>query len=146
MRHEEHANAEQIKTWTNTRRKGARSTRQRQLSQTRNSECPEQAAALLDFYRLWADRRATLYMATSRIALAEVTAALQALQREVQAFKSPPCLQMAQLSLQTLVGKSVESILQFMGKEEITNMLYRYVERPKLIPQFEREVANARCE
>ena len=85
-------------------------------------------------------------MATSRIALAGPAAALQGLQREAQAMKAQPCLNLALLSLQTLVGKSVESILQFMGKEEVTGMLYQIVERPKLIPQFEREVANAKCE
>lgn len=138
-------NAEQIKTWTNTGYQGARPSRQKAVEPNLKLEGPEQAAALLDFYRRWADAE-RLAMATSRIALAGPAAALQALQREAQAFKSPPCLQMAQLSLQTLVGKSVESILQFMGKEEITGMLYQYVERPKLIPQFEREVANARCE
>lgn len=108
-------------------------------------EGPEQAAPLLDLYRRWIDAE-RLAMATSRIALAGPASALQGLQREAQALKSPACLQMAQLSLQTLIGKSAESILQFMGKEEVTGMLYQLVERPKLIPQFEREVANAVCE
>lgn len=139
------ANSEQVRTWTNSGYSGAQPARSKAVVPNTKLEGPEQAAPLLDLYRRWVDAE-RLAMATSRIALAGPAAALQALQREAQALKSPPCLQMAQLSLQTLVGKSVESILQFMGKEEITGMLYQLVERPKLIPQFEREVANARCE
>jgi hypothetical protein len=138
-------NAEQVKTWTNSGYQGDRRTPKKAVAPNLQLQGHAQAAPLIDLYRRWADAE-RLAMATSRIALAGPAAALQALQREAQALKSPPCLQMAQLSLQTLVGKSVESILQFMGKEEITGMLYQYVERPKLIPQFEREVTGARCE
>ena len=138
-------NAEQIKTWVNSGYQGARGAPRKVVQPNAKLTGPDEAAPLLDLYRRWVDAE-RLAMATSRIALAGPAAALQALQREAQALKSPPCLQMAQLSLQTLVGKSVESILQFMGKEEITGMLYQYVERPKLIPQFEREVTGARCE
>lgn len=138
-------NAEQVKTWTNSGNGGDRPVPSKVVSPNVRLEGPEQAAPLLDLYRRWADAE-RLAMATSRIALAGPAAALQGLQREAQALKAPPCLNLALLSLQTLVGKSVESILQFMGKEEVTGMLYQIVERPKLIPQFEREVVNARCE
>lgn len=138
-------NAEQIKTWTNSGYGGDRTASSKVVAPNVRLEGPEQAAQLIDLYRRWADAE-RLAMATSRIALAGPAAALQGLQREAQAMKAQPCLNLALLSLQTLVGKSVESILQFMGKEEVTGMLYQIVERPKLIPQFEREVANAKCE
>ena len=140
-------NAQEIKTWTNSGYSGdtTRPSKTKGVQPNSKLEGPEQAAPLLDLYRRWVDAE-RLAMATSRIALAGPAAALQGLQREAQALKSPPCLQMAQMSLQTLVGKSVESVLQFMGKEELTGMLYQHVERPKLIPQFEREVANAKCD
>ena len=138
-------NAEKVKTWENSGYSGTRSASSKAAEPNLKLQGPEQAAPLLDLYRRWADAE-RLALATSRIALAGPAAALQGLQREAQAMKAPPCLNLALLSLQTLVGKSVESILQFMGKEELTGMLYQYVERPKLIPQFEREVANAKCE
>ena len=138
-------NAEKVKTWENSGYSGTKSASSKAVEPNLKLQGPEQAAPLLDLYRRWADAE-RLAMATSRIALAGPAGALQALQREMQTIKSPPCLQMARMSLQTLVSKSVESILQFMGKEELTGMLYQYVERPKLIPQFEREVANAKCE
>ena len=140
-------NAQEVKTWVNSGYAGdtPKPTRSKGVQPNTKLEGPEQAAPLLDLYRRWVDAE-RLAMATSRIALAGPAAALQGLQREAQALKSPPCLQMAQMSLQTLVGKSVESVLQFMGKEELTGMLYQHVERPKLIPQFEREVANAKCD
>ena len=139
------SNAEKVKTWENSGYSSTRSASSKAVEPNLKLEGPGQAAPLLDLYRRWADAE-RLAMATSRIALAGPAGALQVLQREAQAIKSPPCLQMARMSLQTLVSKSVESILQFMGKEELTGMLYQHVERPKLIPQFEREVANARCE
>ena len=139
------SNSQRVQLWTNSGYQGSGRAPDKHIQPNKKLEGPEQAAPLLDLYRRWIDAE-RLAMATSRIALAGPASALQGLQREAQALKSPACLQMAQLSLQTLIGKSAESILQFMGKEEVTGMLYQLVERPKLIPQFEREVANAVCE
>lgn len=84
-------------------------------------------------------------MSTSRISLGGPAANLQALQREVEATKVPACLEGAQKTLATLVTKSTEAILQFMGKEELTGMAYQLVDRRKLIPEFENSIATANC-
>ncbi|MBS0476268.1 MAG: hypothetical protein JSR28_14135 [Proteobacteria bacterium] len=139
------ATSEQIKTWTNSGYAGDRTPASKAVEPNTQLEGPAEAAPLLDMYRRWADAE-RLALATGRIALAGPAATLQALLREVQAMKPPACLKLAHMTLQTLVGKSVETILRFMGKDELTGMLYQYAERPKLIPQFEREVKNARCE
>ncbi|QIL81760.1 hypothetical protein G7047_18945 [Diaphorobacter sp. HDW4A] len=102
------------------------------------------AAPLLALYRRWADAE-RLAFSTSRIALAMPIANLQALKREVEAMDVPSCLNQAKGTLDRLIGKSNEAVLQFAAKEEVTSMVYTLVERPKLIPQFEREVTAAQC-
>ena len=49
-------------------------------------------------------------------------------------------------SLEELIHKSAEAVLQFMGKEELTGLLYQHIERGQAIQKFEREIAALRCE
>ncbi|WP_423458018.1 hypothetical protein [Ottowia sp. VDI28] len=105
---------------------------------------PAEAAALLTLYRRWADAE-RLAFTTSRIALATPIATLQAIKREAESLTVPSCLTQAKEAINTLISKSNDAILQFAGKEELTAVAYTTVERPKLIPRFEREVEGAKC-
>jgi len=105
---------------------------------------PPQASAMLALYRRWADAE-RLAFSTARIALATPIASLQALKREAEALEIHECLARAKDALNVLIGKSNEAVLRFAAQEEVTSMLYTIVERPKLIPKFEREVGSADC-
>ena len=136
---------EQVKTWGNSGYVGHKPPQpSKPVEPNPTLQGPPQAAALLDLYRRWTDAE-RLAMSTSRIALAGPTATLQALRREMQGLSVVPCLDVAHKSLQELVNKSTEAILQFMGKENVTGLLYQHLERPKLIPRFEQDMAAARC-
>lgn len=99
---------------------------------------------MLALYRRWADAE-RLALSISRIALGGPAAGLQALQREVETTKVPVCLEGAQKILTTLVTKTTEAILQFMGKEEVTAMAYQIIDRRKLVPEFENSITTANC-
>lgn len=106
---------------------------------------PPGSEPLLGLYRRWADAE-RLAMSTSRIALGGPAGNLQALQREVEALKVPGCLEGAHKTLTALITKSAEAILQFMGKEEITGMVYQAVDRRTLVPEFEKGITTANCQ
>ena len=106
---------------------------------------PPQAEPLLDLYRRWIDAE-RLAFATGRIALAGPISQLQQLQREARATMVADCMAPAQASLIELIGQSTDAILRFMGKEEVTAMVYQLTHRPKLIPKFENAVKSAVCE
>lgn len=101
-------------------------------------------APLVDLYRRWADAE-TLAMATGRIALAKPVADLQALQREAEALPLPACFAPARAALVELIAKNVTVMIAFMGKEEISGMVYQFIERGKLIREFESRAQNADC-
>ena len=105
---------------------------------------PPQAGAMLALYRRWADGE-RLAFSTARIALATPIASQQALKREAEALAVPECLNRAKDALNALIERSNEAVLRFAAKEEVASMVYTAVERPKLIPQFEREVERADC-
>jgi len=104
-----------------------------------------QAAPLLAMYQRWIDAE-RLAMSTSRIALAVPASTLQAMRREIQGMQVAACLEDARKSLEELIHKSAEAVLQFMGKEELTGLLYQHIERGQAIQKFEREIAALRCE
>lgn len=134
------AKAAEVKLWTNSSSSGHES-----IEPNSKIEGPPQADALLNLYRRWVDAE-RLALSTSRIALAGPAANMQVLQREVEALKVPACLSASHATLKTLISKSVEAILQFMGKEEVTGMLYKIVDKRKLVPEFERSITKAQCQ
>lgn len=109
-----------------------------------NLKGPVGSEPMLDLYRRWADAE-RLAMSSSRIALAAPAANMQAIQREVEAMKVPQCLESAKHELVSLVTKSTEAILQFMGKDDVPGIVYQAVDKRKLIPAFENAVTNANC-
>ncbi|MBB4845002.1 hypothetical protein HNP55_003548 [Paucibacter oligotrophus] len=136
---------EAVKTWvSNGIEPGARSRSSRDVAPNLKLAGPAQAKGLLDLYRRWADAD-RLARTTGRIALAGPVANLQSLQREAEAVVVPECLFPASKALTTLITKSTEAIIEFMGKQEIKNMVYEIVDKPKLIPEFENAVSTARC-
>lgn len=106
---------------------------------------PPQAKPLLELYRRWADAE-KLALATGRIALSGPVAAMQAIQREAEAFRSSPCLDSARKILVELTQKSSEGLLQFMAREGLDGMVYTVVDRRKLIPAFETAIKKSKCE
>ncbi len=106
---------------------------------------PPQAAQLLAVYQRWIDAE-RLAMSTSRIALAVPASTLQALRREIQGMQVAACLEDARQSLEVLIHKSAEAVLQFMGKEEVTGLLYQHIERGPSIKKFEQAVEAIRCD
>jgi hypothetical protein len=105
---------------------------------------PPEAAPLLSIYRRWIDAE-KLAMKTARIALAGPAATMQAIQRESEAVKVAECMKEARAVLLDLSHKSTAALVQFMGKDELTGMVYQLIDRDKLIRSFEAEVARARC-
>ena len=106
---------------------------------------PAQAKPLLDLYRRWADAE-KLALATGRIALSGPIAAMQAIQREAEAMSSPACLDAARKILVELTQKSSAGLLDFMGKTRLDGMVYTVVDRRKLVPAFESEIKNSKCD
>jgi hypothetical protein len=107
-------------------------------------EGPKEAAPLLAFYRQWIDNE-KLLESTARIALAGPVATMQKLLRDVEAYQAQPCLTDAKKELAGLISSNTEATIQFMQKQEVSNMAYQWVHRPKMISAFERAVATARC-
>ena len=107
-------------------------------------EAIKQAEPLMDYYRRWADLE-KLLGATARIALAQPMGELQKLQREVEVYEAPDCLDQAKTALVTLIAANSESMIQFMHKEELTNVFYQTRRRPEGINAFERAIKTARC-
>lgn len=107
---------------------------------------PPEAQALLELYGRWIDAE-RLAMATSRINLAAPAATLQALRREVKALqpKVATCAEDVRQTLETLIHKSAEAILQFMSKDSTTALMYQHFEREQLIKKFEREIKEMKC-
>jgi hypothetical protein len=135
-----------VKTWTNEGYTGARTGPTPLAAVTPNLKLtgPPGSEPLLGLYRRWADAE-RLALSTGRIALGGPAANLQALQREVEVLKVPECLTAAHKTLITLITKSTEAILQFMGKEELTSMVYQVVDKRKLVPEFENAIATSNC-
>lgn len=130
-----------VKTWSNSPGSfGA----VRQVQPDTKLVGPVQAAPLMNAYRRWIDGE-RLALATGRIALAGPVAALQALQREVEQMPVPECLADSKQALVGLSSASVNTLLQFMHKDELTGMVYQFLDRPKLIQAFEQSVSHARC-
>lgn len=106
---------------------------------------PEQAAALMAFYRRWHDSE-KLLGSTARISLATPMGIAQQLQREVDAYAAPACLESAAKVLRELIAENNEAMLQFMQKQEVSHMAYSVVHRPQKIAAFEQSVQNAICD
>lgn len=142
----ESTNREEVRLWNNSGYVGHRPPAPtKPIQPNAKLKGPPQAAPLLGLYQRWVDAE-RLAMSTSRIALAAPATALQALHREVEAMQVPLCIEEARKSLEALVNKSAEAVLQFMGKEELTGLLYQHLERGQLITKFERDVAALSCE
>ena len=105
---------------------------------------PPEAAPLLALYKRWIDAE-KLASATGRIAMAQPVAALQSLARESVGTNVPPCMRPAQSALTSLIKGSAEAMLKFMGKEELRTMVYTYVDRKRMVAQFEDAVGAAKC-
>lgn len=105
---------------------------------------PVETAALLDVYRRWIDAD-RLAASTSRIALAAPVERLQALRREAVSMKVPACAERSLAALQALLSASAEGMLQFMRHDELRSMVYRQVDMPRLIGDFEWQVESANC-
>lgn len=136
--------SETVKTW------GGNTTASRPASAYRvdpdlQMDATPSAAPILAFYRRWADAE-KLAMATARIALAQPVSNLQALQREIEAHAEPSCLTQAKADLVKLVAANVKVMINFMQKEELSGMVYQFVERAKLVRTFEASTKLAKCE
>ena len=107
-------------------------------------EVTAQAKPLMEYYRRWADLE-KLLGATARIALAQPVGELQKLQREVEAYQAPECLGTAKAALLKLIAANSETMIQFMHKNEFTNIYYQSRQRPEGINAFEADVKTARC-
>lgn len=107
-------------------------------------QAPPEAATLMGHYREWMDNEKLLH-STARIALAGPVRNMQQLQRTVEGYQPPECLAEAKDALVKLIASNVESTIQFMQKNEVQNMLYQWVDRPKAIQAFEGAVSNASC-
>lgn len=106
---------------------------------------PEQAAALMVFYRRWFDGE-KLMASTARVALAAPMSMAQQLQREVEAYVAPECLAPAATALRELIAANNEAMLMFMQKQEVTHMRYELLTRPEKIKEFEQSIQNAMCD
>lgn len=135
---------ETVKTWGNVVQATSRGSAAPAVTPNLKLVGPPGSEPLLALYRRWADAE-RLALSISRIALGGPAAGLQALQREVETTKVPVCLEGAQKILTTLVTKTTEAILQFMGKEEVTAMAYQIIDRRKLVPEFENSITTANC-
>lgn len=107
-------------------------------------ETIKQAEPLMDYYRRWADLE-KLLGATARVALPQPMGELQKLQREVEAYQAPACLDQAKAALVKLIAANSESMIRFMQKEELTNIFYQTRHRPEGINAFEGAIKTARC-
>ncbi len=142
----ESTSREEVRTWGNSGYVGHRPPPPpKPIEPNAKLQGPPQAAPLLAMYQRWIDAE-RLAMSTSRIALAVPASTLQAMRREIQGMQVAACLEDARKSLEELIHKSAEAVLQFMGKEELTGLLYQHIERGQAIQKFEREIAALRCE
>lgn len=108
-------------------------------------EGTKEAAQLLAFYRQWSDNE-KLLESTARIALAGPVGAMQKLLRDVEGYQAPACLADAKKALAALISANTDATIQFMQKQEVSNMAYQWVLRPKMVRAFEGAVETARCE
>ena len=106
---------------------------------------PEQAAALMAYYRRWHDGE-SLLTSTARIALAGPMESAQKLQRELDAYVPPACLDSAAAALRELVALNNKAMLGFMAKQEAPHLIYSVLERPEKIKAFEQRVQSASCD
>ena len=123
---------------------GGRGAAQNRVEPNLSLEVTKQAGPLLEYYRRWSDQE-KLLGATARIALAQPMSELQKLQREVEVYKPPACLDAAKSALVKLIAANAESMIQFMHKQELTNILYQTRQRPDAINAFEGAMKTARC-
>lgn len=138
--------AETIKTHGgNTVAAQGRSTARPRVESNLKLEGPKEAAPLLAFYRQWSDNE-KLLESTARIALAGPVGAMQKLLREVENYQPPACLTDAKKELASLISANTDATIQFMQKQEVSNMAYQWVLRPKMVKAFEGAVETARCE
>lgn len=135
--------SETVKIWANDSRSGGR-TSSRNVQPNFDLVTPPAAAPLMNLYRRWADAE-KLALATGRIALAKPVADLQALQREAESTQVVACMDDAKKSLIKLISKNVEVMINFMGKEELSGMVYQFIDRAAMIKKFEQEMASAKC-
>lgn len=105
---------------------------------------PKEAGPLLAFYRQWGDNE-KLLASTPRIALAGPVGTMQKLLRDVEAYEAPSCLVVAKKELAGLISANTDATIQFMQKQEVSNMAYQLVHRPKMVRAFEGAVETARC-
>lgn len=144
------ASAQAVKVWPNSNETFYAAPRRRggsaapEVLPNLSLEGPPQARGLLLLYRRWADGE-RLALATGRIALSAPVATLQAVQREAEALQVHRCVSDAQRHLVALTSTSVSTLIQFMGKDELTGVVYQFIDRPTLIAAFERSVVSANC-
>lgn len=138
------ATSASVKTWSNS---PGTYHGTRQVQPDTRLVGPVQADPLMKAYRRWIDGE-RLALATGRIALAAPVATLQALQREVEQMPVPACLADSKQALVALSSASVNTLLQFMHKDELivlNGMVYQFLDRPKLVQAFEQSIEYARC-
>lgn len=135
------AAGERVKTWENSPGSyfGVRETHPNEKLQG-----PSQAAPMLKLYRRWIDAE-RLALSTGRIALSGPVASLQTLQREIESLDVISCLSDSKLALVALTTKSTITLLQFMQKDELSGMVYKFLDRPKLVSAFEASMENSGC-
>lgn len=134
--------SEAVKVWGGNTSYSARAVAQTKPNLQMDLGTP--GARLVELYRRWADAE-TLALSTARIALAKPVADLQALQREAESLAIAVCFEGAKAALVKLIAKNVAVMISFMGKEEISGMVYQFVERGQLIKEFESQAKNANC-
>lgn len=105
---------------------------------------PQEADPLIRLYRRWADAD-RLAGSTARIALAGPVQRLQEIAREAGAIDVPPCVSAARSALQDLTQKSAEGYIQFMRKNELGTMVYEWIDKPRVLADFEWQVKRAGC-
>ncbi|MBP8140597.1 MAG: DUF4124 domain-containing protein [Acidovorax sp.] len=134
---------ETVKIWSNQNSSHAEPS-SRSVQPNFDLVAPAAGASLFNIYRRWADAE-KLAMATSRIALAKPVADLQALQREVESAQVAACMDDAKKSLTKLISKNVEVMINFMQKEQLSGMVYQFVDRAIMIKSFEQDMTTAKC-
>ena len=138
------AGSQQLRTWNNTPGsfRASQSASREEPSETLTG--PPQLSGLLQLYRRWIDAE-KLAASTGRIAMAAPVASLQSIYRESESSVVVSCATEAKAALVSLTKQSVESMLQFMQRQELASITYKLLDRPKLVAAFEQSVRLAAC-
>lgn len=136
--------SQSIKTWDNTPGSYHGQPRSRAIEPDEKLEGPPQVAKLLQLYRRWIDAE-KLAASTARIAVAQPVSALQVIHREVEALTVASCATDSKKALVSLTKRSVDTMIQFMQKQELAGMVYQFLDRPTLVSEFEQSIKLTSC-